>query len=114
MDNQLNDVLLRVQRLEDKLQHGEITENGIRQDNQELNDAVNELKSIVNSLDKRLAIHEEKYSHLVYQITKLEKTIDALENVNDREADHKRDIVENIFMVVLGAVVTFLFGMLKG
>lgn len=115
MDNQqLNEILLRLQRLEDRLQHGELTEKGIKQDNQELNNALQELKGIVNSLDKRFAVYEEKYEHLSYQITKLEETIDALEGVNDRESDHKRDIVENIFMVVLGAVVTYLFGMLKG
>ena len=115
MDNQqLNEILLRLQRLEDRLQHGELTKEGIKQDNQELNNALQELKGIVNSLYKRFAVYEEKYGHLSYQITKLEETIDALENVNDRESDHKRDIVENIFMVVLGAVVTYLFGMLKG
>lgn len=113
-DNQFSDFLLRLQRLEDKLQHGEITRNGIQEDNVELQNAVKELKDIVNSLDKRLAIHEEKYSHLTYQLTKLENTITALEAVNDKESDHKRDIVENVFMMVLGAVVTYLFSFLKG
>lgn len=112
-DYQVGDLVLRLQRLEDKLQHGELTEKGIKQDNTELNDAVSELKDIVNSLDKRLAVHEEKYSHLTYQITKLEETIDALEGVNDKEFDHKRDIVENTFMIVLGAVVTYVFSIFK-
>lgn len=112
-DYQIGDLVLRLQRLEDKLQHGELTEKGIKQDNTELNNAVSELKDIVNSLDKRLAVHEEKYAHLTYQITKLEETIDALEGINDKEFDHKRDIVENIFMIVLGAVVTYVFSIFK-
>ena len=113
-EHQFSDLLLRLQRLEDKLQHGELTNNGIQQDNVELQNAIKELRDIVTSLDKRLAIHEEKYSHLTYQLTKLEDTINALEAVNDKETDHKRDIVENVFMMVLGAVVTYLFSLLKG
>lgn len=112
-ESQVSDFLLRLQRLEDKLQHGELTSNGIREDSEELQSAIKELRDIVNSLDKRLAIHEEKYSHLTYQITKLENTISALEAVNDKETDHKRDIVENVFMMVLGAIVTYLFSLLK-
>lgn len=112
-DNQLNNFILRLQRLEDKLQHGEITNRGIRESNEELHDAIKELRDIYNSLDKRLSIHEEKARHLTYQITKLEETINALESVNEKESDHKRDIVENIFMAVLGGIITYLFSMLK-
>ena len=112
-DYQVGDLILRLQRLEDKLQQGELTDKGIQQGNTELNNAVSELKDIVNSLDKRIAIHEEKYAHLTYQITKLEETISALEGVNDKEYDRKRAIVENIFMVVLGAIVTYVFSSFK-
>ncbi|MDN6195916.1 MAG: hypothetical protein L0I93_05455 [Atopostipes suicloacalis] len=113
-DDQLNNILLRLQSLEDRLQHGELTEKGLQEGNKELETALKDLKSIVSNLDTRFSVYEEKYTHLSYQISKLEKAIQDLEDVNDKNTDHKRDVVENIFMIVLGAVVTYLFSMFQG
>lgn len=109
----INNLILRLQILEEKLQRGELTVDDIKTTSKELGTSIQELRGIINSIDTRLSIEEKEYEHLSSQITKLEKTIQALEDVNSKESDHKRDIVENIFMVVIGAVVTYLFGLIR-
>lgn len=112
-DNQLNDLLLRVQRLEDRLRNGELTDQGIKEGYKELEKSVQEVKGIVQALSTRMSVQDEKYAHVSYQVAKLEETVGELEAANDQDTDHKRDMVENIFMVVLGAIVTFIFGMIN-
>lgn len=102
-----------MQSLEDKLQRGELTVGDVKSTSKELDRSISELRSIVNAIDTRLTVEENEYKHLLDQISKLEKTIQALEDVNDKESSHKRDTVENVFMVVIGAVVTYLFSLIK-
>lgn len=109
----INNLILRLQSLEDKLQRGELTVGDVKSTSKELDRSISELRSIVNAIDTRLTVEENEYKHLLDQISKLEKTIQALEDVNDKESSHKRDTVENVFMVVIGAVVTYLFSLIK-
>lgn len=111
------ELLHRISNLEEKIQTGNLTSermfSSLAEEHRELEKAVNELKSIVQSLDKEMAIRTEKQSHLFYQITQLEKTVSGLQVVDNREIDRKRDLVEKIFMAVLGATVTYIFSMLR-
>lgn len=109
----INNLILRLQSLEDSLQRGELTVGDVKSTSKELDRSISELRSIVNAIDTRLTVEENEYKHLLDQISKLEKTIQALEDVNDKESSHKRDTVENVFMVVIGAVVTYLFSLIK-
>lgn len=118
MENlQTHELIHRLTTLEEKVQSGSLTSekafSSLDAERKELEKAINELKSIVQSLDKEMAINIEKQSHLYYQINQLEKAVSGLQGVDSREIDRKRDLVEKIFMAVLGATVTYIFSMLR-
>lgn len=111
------DIIRRVTSLEEKVQSGALTSEknfvSLEAERKELIIAINELKSIVQSIDKETAIQAEKQSHLYYQITQLEKTVEGMKGVDTKEIDRKRDLIEKIFMAILGASVTYMYSLLK-
>lgn len=111
------DLVRRISTLEEKVQSGALTSDknfvNLDAERRELSIAINELKSIVQSLDKETAIQAEKQSHLYYQITQLEKTVESMKGDDVKEVDRKKDLVEKIFMAILGASVTYIFSLLK-
>lgn len=111
------ELIRKITSLEEKVQSGALTSErnfaNLDVERKELTIAINELKTIVQSIDKDTAIQAEKQSHLYYQISQLEKTVDSMKGNNSKEVDRKRDLIEKIFMAVLGASITYIFSMLK-
>lgn len=111
------ELIRRITTLEEKVQSGALTSDKnfatLEAERKELTVAINELKSIVQSIDKDTAIQAEKQSHLYYQISQLEKTVESMKGNDTKEVDRKRDLIEKIFMAVLGASVTYIFSLLK-
>lgn len=112
-----SEIIQRISALEERVQSGALTSekglSGIESEQRELEQAIKELKNIVQSLDKETAIQAEKQSHLYYQIVQLEKTVDSMKGDDSKEVARKRDLVEKIFMAVIGALVTYIFGLLR-
>lgn len=82
-------------------------------DTAELKAVVHELKNVVQSLDKELAIQSEKQSHLFFRIEQLQSEINLLEDKDDKASDRHRQLIENALMAVLGGVISYVFGLLK-
>lgn len=109
-DTNIQSLLDKIKNLEDKVQTGELTR---KTDNEELTKAIKELRDIVVALDKDSALQSEKQSHIFYQIGQLEKGVEALRQTNQKEDEGKKDLVEKVFMIILGAVVTYVFSLVK-
>lgn len=123
------DIYRRLRELEEKIQSGELSKDNTYKS---INEAIKELKSvyaelekregvskrelngIITVLDKDMAIQAEKQSNVFYQLGQLEKRIEELEKNDDKSSENLRGLVEKIFMVIIGALVTYVFSMLKG
>lgn len=68
---------------------------------------------IVVSLDKDRAVQEERNSNIFYQIGRLEKRLEELERSAEKSDDKTRQMSEKIVMLVIGALVTWLFNALQ-
>lgn len=75
---------------------------------EKLKNVVNELRAVVQDIDKSMAIQEEKQSHLLYRVEQLQKKIEVLENNGEKTNDRQRDLIEKALMVFLGGLVTYL------
>ncbi|AIW03348.1 hypothetical protein CPT_Mater191 [Bacillus phage Mater] len=107
MTNQNSELIHRLKGIEDKIQNNET-------DTEELKGVVNELKVIIQSLDKDMAIQLEKQSHLYYRVEQLQKEIELLENKGVKSSDKQRALVENALMAFLGGLITYIFSLLSG
>lgn len=83
-------------------------------DTVELRDVVGQLKTIVQSLDKDMAIQLEKQSHLFYRVEQLQKEIESLEEKGIKSSDKQRALVENALMAFLGGLITYVFSLVGG
>lgn len=97
----------------DRLKDIETALQNSNHDTAELKSVVTDLKNVVQSLDKEVAIQAEKQSHLFYRIEQLQAEIAMLEDKDDKANDKHRQLIENTLMAVLGAVLTYVFTLLK-
>lgn len=104
MGNQ--EVILKLQAIESVLQNQENSTT-------ELKDIVDELKGIVQDLDKDAAIQAEKQSHLFYRVEQLQGELKALEARGEKGNDRQRALIENALMAVLGGLITYVFGLIS-
>lgn len=79
----------------------------------EISELQRETGSIVSSLDKDQAIQGEKNSNIFYQLEQLERRLEELERNSEKSNDNTRQFVEKILMLVIGALVTWLFNVLQ-
>lgn len=107
MTYQNSDIIERLKGLEDTVQNQNT-------DVAELKGIVSELKNIVQSLDKEVAIQVEKQSHLYFRIEQLQKEIELLEAKGVKTNDKQRALLENALMAFLGGLITYIFGLLGG
>ncbi len=87
------------------------------QDNntEQLKDVINELRAVVQDLDKNMAIQSEKQSHLYYRVEQLQKEIEVLEASGEKINNRQRDLIEKALMAFLGGLITYIFSiMTKG
>jgi chromosome segregation ATPase len=104
---QNSELINKLKEIENKLQDQDT-------DTMELKGVVNELKSIVQSLDKDMAIQLEKQSHLFYRVEQLQREIELLEEKGVKSSDKQRALVENALMAFLGGLITYVFSLIGG
>lgn len=107
MTYQNNELIQKLQAIEAMLQNQEINQT-------ELERVVEELKNIVQSLDKEVAIQAEKQSHLYYIVEKLQKEVELLEQKDVKTNDKQRTLIENMLMAFLGGLITYIFSTMGG
>ncbi|OLF87090.1 hypothetical protein SP3_00168 [Bacillus phage fHSPT3] len=102
MAYQNNEIMQKLKEIENTLQNH-------KTDTVELRNVVNDLRDIVQSLDKDMAIHSEKQSHLFYRIEQMQREIELLDEKGEKGNDKQRDIVEKALMAFLGGLITYIF-----
>ena len=107
MTYQNSELVQKLKEIEDTLQDHET-------DASELKTVVGELKNIVQSLDKDMAIQLEKHSHLFYRVEQLQREIELLEQKGVKSSDKQRALVENALMAFLGGIITYVFSIISG
>lgn len=101
-----SDLFHRIEHIEKVVQnHGE--------DTGKLKDVVDELKSIVQSLDKDMAIQTEKQTHLLFRIEQLYEELEELGKKGDKTNDNQRELIEKTLMAFLGGLITYIFSLTK-
>lgn len=98
------ELILKLQAIEEKLQD---QENSAA----ELKDVVYELKGIVQDLDKGMAIQAEKQSHLFFRIEQLQRELEVVESRGEKGNDRQRALIENALMVILGGLISYIFSL---
>lgn len=96
------EVILKLQEIETVLQDQENSAT-------ELKRVVDELKGIVQNLDKDMAIQAEKQAHLLFRIEQLQREVQVLETKSEKGTDKQRQLVENALMAVLGGLIAYIF-----
>ncbi|QIW88659.1 hypothetical protein P59_061 [Bacillus phage P59] len=107
MTYQNSELIHKLREIENTIQDQET-------DTVELRVVVNELKLIVQSLDKDMAIQLEKQSHLFYRVEQLQREIELLEQKGVKSSDKQRALVENALMAFLGGLITYVFSLIGG
>ncbi|AGK86832.1 hemolysin [Bacillus phage SIOphi] len=102
MAYQNNEIMQKLKEIENTLQNH-------KTNTVELRNVVNDLRDIVQSLDKDMAIHSEKQSHLFYRIEQMQREIELLDEKGEKGSDKQRDIVEKALMAFLGGLITYIF-----
>lgn len=102
MAYQNNEIMQKLKEIENTLQNH-------KTDTVELRNVVNDLRDIVQSLDKDMAIHSEKQSHLFYRIEQMQREIELLDEKGEKGNDRQRDIIEKALMAFLGGLITYIF-----
>lgn len=98
------ELILKLQEIETVLQDQENS-------TVELKHVVDELKGIVQNLDKDMAIQAEKQSHLIFRIEQLQSELKILETKSEKGNDKQRTLIENALMAVLGGLITYIFSL---
>lgn len=98
------EVMAKLQKIESVIQDQE-------SDTTELKQVVDELKGIVQNLDKNMAIQAEKQAHLLSRIDYLQGQIQVLENQKDKGNDNQRQLIENTLMAILGGIIAYIFNL---
>lgn len=102
MAYQNNEIMQKLKEIENTLQNH-------KTETVELRNVVNDLRDIVQSLDKDMAIHSEKQSHLFYRIEQMQREIELLDEKGEKGSDKQRDIIEKALMAFLGGLITYIF-----
>lgn len=99
------------EQLEFKLQDIEKSMINHGEELDEVKEILEELRDIVQDLDKNQAINEEKQSHLYYRVEHLQQELQTLEARGEKGDDKQRKLVENALMVVLGGIISYIFSL---
>lgn len=78
----------------------------------DLEDKVSALSDFVKDLDKDVAIKQEKQAQIYIQIDRLDEMIKDIKTSSNTKDDKKKDVVEKILLLIIGAIVSFVFNKL--
>lgn len=78
----------------------------------DLEDKVAALSDFVKDLDKDIAIKQEKQAQIYIQIERLDEMIKDIKTTSTTKEDKKKDVVEKILLLIIGAIISFVFNRL--
>lgn len=78
----------------------------------DLEDKVSALSDFVKDLDKDIAIKQEKQAQIYIQIERLDEMIKDIKTTSNTKEDKKKDVVEKILLLIIGAIISFVFNRL--
>lgn len=78
----------------------------------DLEDKVSALNDFVKDLDKDIAIKQEKQAQIYIQIERLDEMIKDIKTTSTTKEDKKKDVVEKILLLIIGAIISFVFNRL--
>lgn len=78
----------------------------------DLENRVSALSDFVKDLDKDVAIKQEKQAQIYIQIDRLDEMIKDIKSTSTTKDDKKKDVVEKILLLIIGAIVSFVFNKL--
>ena len=67
----------------------------------------------LNTIDREVAVQDEKIANVLFQISTIDKRIQDLECGAVKSQDSMRALVDKIIMAVIGGVLTYLFNLLN-
>lgn len=78
----------------------------------DLENRVSALSDFVKDLDKDVAIKQEKQAQIYIQIERLDEMIKDIKSTSTTKEDKKKDVVEKVLLLIIGAIVSFVFNKL--
>lgn len=72
-----------------------------------------EYTTVMTSVDKDLAIQEEKLANIFYQLDQLDKRISLLEKGNSDGSAKEKEVISKVLMLVLAALATQIVNALQ-
>ncbi|ARQ95819.1 hypothetical protein qdsa001_63 [Staphylococcus phage qdsa001] len=106
MSEELKNLVGQVDKIKDKIQDGSYIDKNTYK---ELENEVDELRKMVVSLDKEVAVNSEKQSSIYIQLDRLDEKIKELTNNTVVKDTRKKDTTEKVLLLVLGSIITFIF-----
>lgn len=106
MNEELKNLVGQVDKIKDKIQDGSYIDKNTYK---ELENEVGELRKMVVSLDKEVAVNSEKQSSIYIQLDRLDEKIKELTNNTVVKDTRKKDTTEKVLLLVLGSIITFIF-----
>ncbi|AFO70752.1 hypothetical protein BH792_gp004 [Staphylococcus phage Stau2] len=106
MNEELKNLVGQVDKIKDKIQDGSYIDKNTYK---ELENEVDELRKMVVSLDKEVAVNSEKQSSIYIQLDRLDEKIKELTNNTVVKDTRKKDTTEKVLLLVLGSIITFIF-----
>lgn len=101
-----------VARLEENSSDSKGTKALIEEINK-LRDSLNELDKEVRNDKEQFIVLRERFSGLISQYQELRNEIEELQDNETKNNDKRSQAVEKIFMVILGAVVSYIASLLS-
>ncbi|AFF28548.1 hypothetical protein [Staphylococcus phage SA3] len=106
MDKEINNLVSQVETIKSKIQEGNYIDRGTFKD---LEVEVAELRKMIVSIDKDVAVNSEKQSAIYVQLERLDEKISELAESTKTKDTRKKDTTEKVLLLVLGAILSFVF-----
>lgn len=106
MDKELNNLVKQVDSIKTKIQDGNYID---KETFRELEIEVSELRKMIVSIDKDVAVNSEKQSAVYIQLERLDEKITDLAESTKTKDTKKKDTTEKVMLLVLGAILSFVF-----
>lgn len=106
MDKEIEKIVSQVESIKTKIQEGSyIDKNTFK----ELELEVSELRKLIVNIDKDVAVNSEKQSAIYIQLDRLDEKITELTKSTETKDTRKKDTTEKVLLLVLGAILSFIF-----
>lgn len=106
MENDIDTLLNQIEKIRNQIQEKGYIDKDTYSN---LEKEVSELRSMILNLDKDLAVTSEKQATIYIQLERLDEKIKELSESTKVKDDKKRDTTEKVLLLILGAILSFIF-----